>query len=181
RLSESRVGEILVRGASVMVGYDEDLAATAAAFHEGWLRTGDLGFRFDGELYVTGRRKDLIIVRGENLYAHDVEALAVEVPGVWARQAMAVGVPGDGTEELVVFAETRTREPARCDVIVRAISESVAGTLGIAPLDVVLCRPGELPRTTSGKLERYRGAEIYARWRGESPARFSGRPICSPG
>jgi len=181
RLSESRVGEILVRGASVMVGYDEDLAATGAAFHEGWLRTGDLGFRFDGELYVTGRRKDLIIVRGENLYAHDVEALAVEVPGVWARQAMAVGVPGDGTEELVVFAETRTREPARCDVIVRAISESVAGTLGIAPLDVVLCRPGELPRTTSGKLERYRGAEIYARWRGESPARFSGRPICSPG
>ena len=180
-LSENRVGEILVRGASVMAGYDEDPTATRAAFHEGWLRTGDLGFRLDGELYVTGRRKELIIVRGENLYAHDVEALTVEVPGVWARQAMAVGVPGDGTEELVVFAETRTRGPARCDVIVRAISESVAGTLGIAPRDVVLCRPGELPRTTSGKLERYRGAEIYARWRAESPARFSGRPICSTG
>ncbi|PYN13152.1 MAG: hypothetical protein DME06_07500, partial [Candidatus Rokuibacteriota bacterium] len=59
RLSERRVGEILVRGASVMVGYDEDLAATGGAFHEGWLRTGDLGFRFDGELYVTGRQKDL--------------------------------------------------------------------------------------------------------------------------
>jgi fatty-acyl-CoA synthase len=181
RLSESRVGEILVRGASIMVGYDEDLAATGAAFHEGWLRTGDLGFCLDGELYVTGRRKDLIIVRGENLYAHDVEALAGEVPGVWARQAMAVGVPRDGTEELVVLAETRTREPALCDVIVRAISESVAGTLGIPPLDVVLCRPGDLPRTTSGKLERYRGAEIYARWRGESPARFSARPICTTG
>ncbi|PYN11104.1 MAG: acyl-phosphate glycerol 3-phosphate acyltransferase, partial [Candidatus Rokuibacteriota bacterium] len=162
-------------------GYDEDPTATRAAFHEGWLRTGDLGFRLDGELYVTGRRKELIIVRGENLYAHDVEALAAAVPGVWARQAMAVGVPGDGTEELVVFAETRTREPELCDVIVSAISESVAGTLGIAPLDVVLCRPGELPRTTSGKLERYRGAEVYARWRGESPARRSGRPICSTG
>ncbi len=178
-LSEGRVGEILVRGASVMVGYDQDPAATRAAFHEGWLRTGDLGFRLDGELYVTGRRKDVIIVRGENLYAQDVEALAAEVSGVWARQAMAVGLPGDGTEGLVVFAETRTREPNWRNVIVRAISESVAGTLGIAPLDVVLLRPGELPRTTSGKPERYRGAELYARWRGESPGRLSGRPICS--
>jgi acyl-CoA synthetase (AMP-forming)/AMP-acid ligase II len=169
-VSEGRVGEILIRGASVMAGYDQDPIATRAAFHRGWLRTGDLGFRLDGELYVTGRRKDVIIVRGENFYAHDVEALAAGVPGVWARQAMAVALPGDGTEGLVVFAETRHRDPNWLGVIARSITEAVAGTLGIAPLDVVLLGPGKLPRTTSGKLERYKGPELYTRWRGEIPA-----------
>jgi acyl-CoA synthetase (AMP-forming)/AMP-acid ligase II len=166
-LDEGRVGEILVRGSSVTAGYDQDQTATRAAFHRGWLRTGDLGFRLDGELYVTGRQKDLIIVRGANLYAHDVEARAAGVAGVWARQAMAVGLPADGTEALVVFAETRLRDPGSLDVIARSISEAVAGTLGVAPLDVVLVGPGSLPRTTSGKLERYKGAELYARWQGE--------------
>lgn len=169
-LSEGGVGEILVRGASVMAGYDQAPTATRAAFHDGWLRTGDLGFRLGGELYVTGRRKDVIIVRGENLYAHDVEALAAAVPGVWARQVMAIGLPGDGTEELVVFAETRLRDPNWLGRVARSISEAVAGTLGIPPVDVVLLGPGKLPRTTSGKLERYKGPELYARWRGEQRA-----------
>lgn len=169
-LAEGAVGEILVRGASVMAGYDEAPTATRGAFHDGWLRTGDLGFRLGGELYVTGRRKDVIIVRGENLYAYDVEALAAAVPGVWARQVMAIGLPGDGTEELVVFAETRLRGPNWLGLVARSISEAVAGTLGISPVDVVLLGPGKLPRTTSGKLERYKGPELYARWRGEQRA-----------
>jgi acyl-CoA synthetase (AMP-forming)/AMP-acid ligase II len=152
-----------------MAGYDRDPAATRAAFDRGWLRTGDLGFRLDGELYVTGRRKEVIVVRGENLYAHDVEVLAAGVPGVWASQAMAVGVPGDGTEALVVFAETRVRDPDRQGVIARAISEAVAGTLGTAPLDVILLRPGELPRTTSGKLARHKGLNLYVNRRAEAP------------
>jgi len=168
-LSEGRVGEILVRGASVMAGYDRDPAATRAAFDRGWLRTGDLGFRLDGELYVTGRRKDVVVVRGENLYAYDVEVLAAGVPGVWARQAMAVGLPGDGTEALVIFAETRVRDPDRRGVIARAISEAVAGRLGTAPLEVILLRPGELPRTTSGKLERYKGLSLYVNHHAEAP------------
>jgi len=180
-LFDGRVGEILVRGASVMAGYDRDPEATRASFHEGWLRTGDLGFHLDGELYVTGRLKEMLIVRGENLYARDVEARVAAVPGVWAGQAMAVGLPADGTEGLVVFAETRIRDSGWRNAIVRAISEAVAGTLGIAPFDVVLLRPGELPRTTSGKLERYKGADLYARWRGAPPGRLSAGQIPATG
>lgn len=177
-LPEGRVGELVVRGASVMAGYDRDPIATRAAFNRGWLRTGDLGFCLAGELYVTGRQKDVIIVRGENVYAHDVETLAAGVPGVWEGQALAIAFPGDGTERLVLFAETRRRDPGWRRVIARSITEAVAGTLGIAPHDVVLLGPGTLPRTTSGKLERYKGVELYTRWRRERTAAGTGS-ICS--
>jgi acyl-CoA synthetase (AMP-forming)/AMP-acid ligase II len=159
--SEGRTGEIVIRGPSVTSGYDRDAHATDAAFREGWLRTGDLGFLLDGELYVTGRSKDVIIIRGQNIYATDVAALAAQVDGVWSRNAMAIGVPTGGTEGLVLLAETRARDAGRRRAIAGAIRETVSSILGATPLDVVLLRPGELPRTSSGKLERHKGVSAY--------------------
>lgn len=167
-LSEGMVGEIVIRGPSVMLGYDRDARATTAVFRQDWLRTGDLGFLLNGELYVTGRAKDIIIARGQNIYALDVEALAAQVEGVWLRNAMAISVPTDGTEGLVLLAETRARNADQRQAIAAAIRETVSAILGAAPLDVVLLRPGELPRTSSGKPERHKGVSLYEKWCAEA-------------
>lgn len=163
-LSEGVAREIVIRGPSIMWGYERHAHATNAAFHQSWLRTGDLGFLFEGELYVTGRIKDLIIVRGQNIYAHDIEALAAQVEGVWARHTMAIGVPTDGTEGVVLLAETRVSNADRRQAIAGAIRGTISEMLGLALLDVVLLRPGELSRTSSGKLERHKGTGPYERY-----------------
>ena len=160
-LAEGMVGEILIRGPSVMSGYDRDVEATNAVFRQGWLGTGDLGFLLDGELYVVGRAKEMIVVRGQNFYSHDIEALAGDVTGVWSRNTMAISVPADGTEALVLLAETRERDINRRQRLVASMHQALSATLGTSPLDVVLIRPGELPRTSSGKLERYKGVSLY--------------------
>ncbi len=148
------VGEILVRGASVMLGYENDPTATASALRDGWLHTGDLGCFDDGELIVTGRIKDLIAVSGRNVYAHDVEACAAAAAGVAPWSVAAFGYDGAGAEELVLLIEGSEGDPG-------AISSAVFAGTGIAPVDIVAIRPGSLPRTTSGKTRRAACAALY--------------------
>lgn len=144
-----------------MLEYERDSEATHSVFRQGWFKTGDLGFLHNGELYVTGRVKEMIIVRGQNFYAQEIEVLAGRVEGVWLEKTMAISIPTDGTEGLVILTETRIRSVEKRKTIIGAICEIVSKNLGLSPLDVVLVNPGELPRTSSGKLERFKGISIY--------------------
>jgi fatty-acyl-CoA synthase len=149
---ERMVGEIEIAGPSVTPGYYRQPEATAAAMHDGWLRTGDLGYLAGGELVVTGRLKDLIIVGGRNVYPQDVEWAVAQVDGVRAGNVVAFGITdGRGHERIVVMAEARaTDRPA----LRRAVADRVQSAVGLPPADVVLLEPGELPKTSSGKLQR---------------------------
>ncbi|WP_433931236.1 amino acid adenylation domain-containing protein [Sorangium cellulosum] len=161
---DERVGEIWVAGASVAQGYWERPEDTAATFEarlstgEGpFLRTGDLGFFSRGELYVTGRLKDLIIVRGRNIYPQDIELTAEEShPGLRAGGGAAFSVDVDGEERVVIVQELGRRASASMDPaeLGAAIERAVADRHEVAVHAVVLIKPGSLPRTTSGKVQR---------------------------
>ena len=164
-LDDRAVGEIELRGPSVVPGYFRRPDATAAAFRPGgWLRTGDLGYQVDGELVVCGRLKDLIIVGGRNVFPEDLERSVHEVEGVRAGNVIAFGIAGGRRgESVVVVAELKAGDPAAVrDAVARAVRSSV----GIRPDDVVLLAPGTLPKTSSGKLRRslcrarYQAAEL---------------------
>jgi fatty-acyl-CoA synthase len=152
-MKEREVGELEIRGTSVTPGYYKHPRATAAAFHDEWLRTGDLAYLLGGELVVCGRIKDVIIVGGRNVFPEDVERAAAEVEGVRAGNVIAFGVEGrKGREALVVVAETRVTDER--DVLRAAVSVRVREAIGLPPEEVVLVTPGTLPKTSSGKLQR---------------------------
>ncbi len=151
-MGEREVGELELRGTSVTPGYYRRPDVTAEAFHDGWLRTGDLAYMVDGELVACGRIKDVIIVGGRNVYPEDIERAVETVEGVRAGNVVAFGTDGRrGREALVVVAETKADN-------VRTIAEDVAArvtdSVGIPPEEVVMVSPGSLPKTSSGKLQR---------------------------
>ncbi len=154
-LPEGRLGRILVRGPSVMREYLGDPEATAATFLDGLLDTGDLGFVADGELYVHGRAKDVVIVRGANHAPEEFEAALAGVPGLRAGCAVALGFdPGDGAGEgLLVLAERARGAPADA-ALAAAASRAILERTGVSPHTVCILDPGTLPRTSSGKLRR---------------------------
>jgi len=149
---ERGVGEIEIRGTSVTPGYWRRPEVTAACDHDGWLRTGDLGYLVDDEVVVCGRIKDVIIVGGRNVFPEDIERAATAVDGVRAGNVIAFGTEGRrGREGIVVVAETRSDDPpAVRDQVVSRVCDAV----GIPPREVVLVEPGSLPKTSSGKLQR---------------------------
>lgn len=156
------VGEIWVQGASVAAGYwrqpgptGETFAAALASGERPFLRTGDLGFLRDGELYVTGRIKELVLIRGRNVYPEDVEEAAQEAdarlrPGCGAAFALE-GVEG---EELALVQETTETAPQELEALVAAIRRRVAESLQVALGVIVLVPPRTVPKTSSGKLRR---------------------------
>jgi acyl-CoA synthetase (AMP-forming)/AMP-acid ligase II len=157
-LSEGRVGRVLVRGPSVMAGYWDEAAETARVLDaDGWLDTGDLGFLHDGELFLHGRRKDLIVLRGRNHAPQEVEQALDGLPGVRPGCAAALGVvpPGGDGEVLMLLVErARTATPRDDEALAGAIRDAVSERTGLVPAQVVLLPPGTLPRTSSGKLRR---------------------------
>jgi acyl-CoA synthetase (AMP-forming)/AMP-acid ligase II len=155
-----RVGEILVRGPGVCRGYLNNTAETARTlvYRDGvgpFVKTGDLGFVVDGELFVTGRLKDLIIVRGRNVYPQDVER-AIESSHQALRKGCGVAFSVDGPteEELVIVHEIRTGGEEDADAIIAAIRASAAEHVGIDAHAVLLVRAGTIAKTSSGKLQR---------------------------
>jgi acyl-CoA synthetase (AMP-forming)/AMP-acid ligase II len=141
-----REGRIFVRGPSVMRGYFGDPEATSQAVTDGWLDTGDLGFVEGGELYVSGRAKDVIIVAGRNHAPQEFEDALDGLRGVRPGCAVAAGRVGDEGEELILLVEKDG------DLAEDAISARVVERTGIRPRAVHLLKPGTLPRTSSGKL-----------------------------
>jgi fatty-acyl-CoA synthase len=162
RLADGKVGEIVVKGPSVTAGYFRNQTATAAAFADGWLKTGDLGVLLDGELYVCGRIKDLIIVNGRNYCPQDIEWLVETLPGVRSGSVVACAVPGHGTEQVVILAEVRRQEPgANLSAEIRRL---VAAEFGFIVRDAVILPPGSIPKTTSGKVQRAKARANYANY-----------------
>ncbi len=152
------VGELEIRGTSVMTGYYKRPDLNDTLFNEGWLRTGDLAYFVPGpndgppELIICGRMKDVIIIAGRNIFPEDIERSVGIVEGVRAGNVIAVGVEGSKRKEtIVVIAEVRTDDP---DTVRRSIRQQVIGIVGYPPRDIMLVQPGTLPKTSSGKLQR---------------------------
>ncbi|MFE7116168.1 AMP-binding protein [Streptomyces sp. NPDC057654] len=168
--SDAAVGEIHIRGASVTRGYEANEPATRATVHDGgWVSTGDLAFRKDGELFVAGRKKEMIIVFGQNYYAHDIESVVGRLPGVTNHGALAAAVPFEDGDALVVMVETRESEAYARSELVARVRYAVSSELGITPREVVLVQKGRLPRTSSGKLLRHGAQAVYQQWAPASP------------
>ena len=158
-LPERRVGELLLRGTSVTPGYYKRPEASAALFRDGWLCTGDLAYIVDGELVLCGRIKDVIIVGGRNVFPEDIERAVGMLDGVRAGNVIAFGVDGyKGKETVVVVAEVRTEDP---DAVRHDIHHRTLDVCGLPPRDVMLVRPGTLPKTSSGKLQLAKCRELY--------------------
>ncbi|MFG1790659.1 fatty acyl-AMP ligase [Nocardia sp. NPDC049149] len=164
-LPAGRVGEIWVAGANVCDGYYGRPDATAATFHAtlaghdgSWLRTGDLGFLFENQLYIAGRRKDVIVVDGRNHYPADIEATVEScAPEVRPGHVTAFGHDDGRRADLVVVAELTSVDavaPEELSALARRIRTAVAVAHEVMPGAVMLVEPGRIPKTTSGKLRR---------------------------
>ncbi len=162
---EGAVGEVQIRGPGVFGGYLHEPEATAATLRKGWLCTGDLGFLDAGELYLTGRTKDLLIIRGHNFMPHELEWVAEGVTGGGgAVRAGAFSVAAGPTgEEAVLVVEAHDVDAARLGALGREIRDSVGRSLSLTLADLVFVRRGRLPRTTSGKVKRRQLRERYLR------------------
>lgn len=155
---EREVGQVVTRGPSVTEGYFENAEASAEGWKDGWLQTGDLGYLADGNLYICGRVKDLIIVRGKNHYPQDIEWTVGDLEGVRRGNVVALSVIKDGTEELVVAAECVSGDAAQLrDTIERTITHD----FGLAPSHVAMVRVGSLPKTSSGKAQRQKTKAMF--------------------
>ena len=161
-LPERSVGEIALRSDCMLSGYYNRDDLTAQVFVDGFYLTGDMGYQADGELYVTGRKKDLIIVGGKNVHPQDLEALAAEVPGVHPGRVVAFGVFDEeaGTEEVVV-AEADTEAEAQRQAIADSIRLRINQGSDITVRLVVMVGPRWVLKTSSGKVARAANREKY--------------------
>jgi len=156
-LLPGHVGEILVRSDSLFTGYYNRPDLTAEAIVDGWYHTGDLGFCLEGELYVVGRKKDLLIVGGENLYPQDIEEIVTSHSAIHDGRAVAMGVynPDLGTEDIVVVAEVESEELLVNTVeIEREIRNLVVVGIGVAVRMIFLKPPKWIVKSTAGKAAR---------------------------
>jgi acyl-CoA synthetase (AMP-forming)/AMP-acid ligase II len=153
---EGWVGRIYINGPSITKGYYNDPEMTADILDaDGWLNTGDLGFFFEGNLYIAGRAKDLIILRGRNYAPQEFEDPIYELEGIRLGCAAAVGtmIEGQG-EQLIILAEKDSRSDLADETIAAEIKKRLLARAGIEPYHVEMLAPGTLPRTSSGKLRR---------------------------
>lgn len=152
------VGELEIKGTSVMQGYYKRADLNESLYADGWLRTGDLAYLVEppgsdeGELVICGRLKDVIIVAGRNIFPEDIERAVGSVEGIRAGNVIAFGVEGSKRKEsIVVVAEVRGEDLER---VRKEAREQVSAVVGYPPREIVLVQPGTLPKTSSGKLQR---------------------------
>ncbi len=164
-LPDRTEGQIEFRGPSATAGYQRNAKATAALFHNGWLRTGDLGYVAAGDVFITGRSKDLIIRAGRNLHPEDLEASVGQLPGVrkGCVAAFATQDAETGTERLVVVAETTETAETEREAIRAQIVATTVDLLGTPPDEVVLAPRGTVLKTSSGKVRRAACADLYSK------------------
>ena len=162
-VGDRQEGRLEFKGPSATSGYFRNPEATAALVHGDWRDSGDRAYIAGGEVYITGRVKDIIIRAGRNLYPHELEGAVGEVPGVRRGCVAVFGSPdpATGTERLVVMAETRERDEAELEKLRQTIQDVTVDLLG-TPADVVaLVPPHAVPKTSSGKIRRSSAREVY--------------------
>ena len=163
-LAERHIGEIVLKSNCMLTGYYNRPDVTKKAFLDGgWYMTGDYGYMVNGEIFIAGRKKDLIIVGGKNIYPQDLEMLAFEVPGVHAGRASAFGVFNEatGTEDVILVAEVDVSDPVECQKIADGIRATVTRGSAVALRYVHLVGPHWLVKTSSGKIARSANREKF--------------------
>ncbi len=183
-LGENKVGELRIKGPSVMKGYWEDEERTKETFAGDFLKTGDLGFLNAGHVYICGRSKEVIIVNGRNYYPQDMEWEAAKVPGVRKGNVIAFGSRDPSGQEVDrerVVVTFEVQDPQELEIekrtadLVAAVRKSIQEGMALSVDDVVPLLPGVLPKTSSGKLQRARTRELYES--GELDDRKSARDV----
>jgi acyl-CoA synthetase (AMP-forming)/AMP-acid ligase II len=156
------IGELQVTSPFLFDGYYLQPDVTARKLRDGWYSTGDMGFVLDGEIYVTGRVDDMLIVNGRNFYAHEIEAIVNEIDGVIPGRSVAIGVDDERSDAtaIVVLAECRIALEER-DTLQRLVREEVLERLGLAVGAFVPLESGMLIKTTSGKISRVENKKRY--------------------
>ena len=156
-------GRLEFRGPSATRGYFRNSEETERLFHDGWLDSGDRAYRADGDYYVTGRVKDIIIRGGRNIYPHELEEAVGALADVRKGCVAVFGSPDPqtGTERLVVLAETRLKDPAARATLRQTINRTASDVLGEAPEVIVLAPPHTVLKTSSGKIRRAASRELY--------------------
>ncbi|MBK8616290.1 MAG: AMP-binding protein [Anaerolineales bacterium] len=162
-LPERVIGEIILKSDCMLTGYYNRPDVTEKAFLNGWYVTGDYGYLSGGELFVSGRKKDMIIVGGKNVYPQDLELLSYEVPGVHAGRSVAFGLFDEeqGTEEVVIIAEADSEDEAENQKIADAIRQHVTKNSAIALRYVKVVGPKWIVKTSSGKTARSANKEKF--------------------
>ena len=162
-LGERYEGRVEFRGPSATAGYFQNPAKTRELYHDGWLDTGDRGYIAGGDLFITGRIKDIIIRAGQHIAPHEVEEAVGAVSGLRKTGVAAFGVtdPGSGTERVVVLAETDEHEPSAQAALKLRAQEAATHIVGGPPDEVVLVEPGTVPKTASGKIRRAAARDLY--------------------
>ncbi len=173
-VGERRLGDIWVRGPSVMRDYFDAPAATARVLLDGWLATGDRGFFADGELYVCGRAKDVVIIRGANHAPQEFEECLDRVSGVRHGCAVALGfLPDGGEEQLLILAERAGGSVVAAAALADRIRDAILARTGVRAHTVRVLAPGTLPRTSSGKLRRAEALRQFTAGELRAPARVT--------
>jgi 1-acyl-sn-glycerol-3-phosphate acyltransferase len=162
-LPERNLGRVELRGPSATAGYFANQAATEALWDGDWLDTGDSGYLAEGELFLTGRVKDIVIRAGRNLHPEELEQALAELPGLRPDAIAVFGVadPIRGTERLVAAAETELRSPEEREALRAAAARRSLELVGVAPDEVVLLPAGSIVRTASGKIRRKATRDAY--------------------
>jgi fatty-acyl-CoA synthase len=162
-LPDRVIGEIALQSDCMLTGYYHRPDATEKALRDGWYFTGDYGYTLNGEVFVAGRKKDMIIVGGKNVYPQDLESLAYEVPGIHAGRAVAFGVedPEAGTEEVVIIAEVDTDDPDERQKIADALRRHISQNSAVVLRHAHLVDPRWIVKTSSGKTARSANREKF--------------------
>ena len=162
-VSERVIGEVALKSDCMLTGYYNREDVTQQAFLDGWYLTGDFGYMANGEIFVSGRKKDMIIVGGKNVYPQDLEALTYEVPGVHDGRSVAFGMYDEvqGTEDVVIIAEVDSEDPAEQQKISDAIRQHVTKNSAIALRYVRVVDPKWIIKTSSGKTARLANKEKF--------------------
>ncbi|MEA3276933.1 MAG: AMP-binding protein [Pseudomonadota bacterium] len=171
-LPEREEGRLKLQGPSATSGYLRNPEATRGLFDGHWLDSGDLAYMAEGDVYLTGRVKDIIIRGGRNIYPSELEEAVGDIPGIRKGCVAVFGSPDPvgGTERLIAVAETRETAPAAREALALRIQEVVTDRLGLPPDDVVLTPPHTVLKTSSGKIRRAAVSEFYEQGRlGEQP------------
>jgi acyl-CoA synthetase (AMP-forming)/AMP-acid ligase II len=157
------IGEVALHSDCMLTGYFNRPDITEKAFHDGWYLTGDYGFTLARELFVSGRKKDMIIVGGKNVYPQDLEALTYEVPGVHAGRSVAFGLfdEAQGTEEVVIIAEVDSEDEKEQQRVADALRAHVTKNSAIALRHVKVVGPKWIVKTSSGKTARSANKEKF--------------------